>query len=497
MTTTVSQDPKGYYALLGLAPGADVAAVKAAYRARVKSVHPDRAGNAATEEFQRLVEAYNTLRDVVRRAEYDAGRPRGIAEDDLSQPAIPLACSCCGKVTAQPRYIVFHRVKSYLLWARRQRDEGIFCRECAEVAAARASSATWAWGWWSPPGLLLTPVALVRNLFGGTFPKRDNARLLLRQARAFVERGDVDIARSLANQASRFAREPAHRRRIAELRDLTRDAGRSLKNRWRLGGGSFWAQLAPLLALPAVLGMFALIWTKPWNQPVSAGAAGIVVAPAAVGEIRHVAVGELKVRQDPAENAPVISLLDRFTAVTVMEAPVDRQWTQVRTPSGLVGWVPSRALYGGAGGRMKTEWCAENRGAVPEAGDALSRRANGDNRLFIHNDGRFDAVVKLKTPSGATVVSYYVPATYHISVGGIPGGTFLIEFATGTNWSRACGLFTEDMNAARLPFSLTFHHLSAARARTVNGLPEISLVAAPGDAKQPQPIDVDRFLADE
>ncbi|HSV29085.1 MAG TPA: DnaJ domain-containing protein [Candidatus Omnitrophota bacterium] len=497
--TTLSQDPKGYYAVLGLAPGATFGAIKAAYRNRVKSVHPDRNRQAgAAEEFQRLVEAYTILKDVVRRAEYDAGIRHGVPEDDPSAPAIPLACGSCGKVTAQPRYVLFHRVKSFLLWARSQPVEGIFCRDCADHAAVRASTATWAWGWWSPPGLVLTPLALLRNLLGGTMPKRDNARLLLRQARAFVERGDLDIARSLADQAARFARDPAHRKMVEDLRIRTQGAsGRKLKSRWGIGGGAFVAQALPLLALPAVVALFVLIWTKPWNQPVTAGPANIVVKPALIGEIRHVAVGELKVRQDPAENSPVLTLLDRFTTVTVEAAPEDGQWTRVKTPAGVAGWVPSRALYAGSGGRIKTEWCAENRGGRPESGEVLSRRASGDHRLLIRNDGRRDAVVKLKTQAGSTVASYFVPATYHVGIAGIPEGTYLIEFASGSNWSRACGLFVDNMQTARLPFTLTFRPLSAARAATVGAMPEITLVTAPGDVKAPQPITAERFLADE
>lgn len=500
--STISQDPKGYYAVLGLAPGAEPSAIKAAYRERVKEVHPDRNASAgAAEEFQRLSEAYQVLRDMVRRAEYDSTRAAGavgLADDDFNAPAVPLACGTCGKVTAQPRYVIFHRVKSFLLWAKRSRVEGIFCRDCADRAAVRASTATWAWGWWSPPGLVLTPVALLRNLLGGTKPARDNARLLLRQARAFLERDELDIARSLADQAAIYARDSASRQRVEDLRfNAAGTPGRRIKDRWRLGGGVFFAQLLPLVALPVVAGLFVLIWNKPWDAPVSAGAAGIRVVPAELGEIRHVAVDELKVRQAPADAAPVVALLDRFTTATVVAAPEDAQWTKVRTPSGILGWVPSRALYVGTGGTMKTEWCAENQGPRPGAGEALTRRASGDHRLMIHNDGRSDAVVKLKTQAGSTVVSFFVPATFNMVVSGIPEGTYLIEFATGSTWSRACGLFIDDMKALRMPYTLTFRHLSVARAASVSTIPAVTLIAAPGDAKAARIIDGERFIADE
>lgn len=49
------------FALLGLQPTADSEAVKAAYRDRVKEVHPDQGGDG--EEFRRLQEAYTTARE--------------------------------------------------------------------------------------------------------------------------------------------------------------------------------------------------------------------------------------------------------------------------------------------------------------------------------------------------------------------------------------------------------------------------------------------------
>ncbi len=496
--TTPSQDPKGYYAVLGLTPGADLTAIKAAYRSRAKAVHPDRNSSArARDEFQRLVEAYRVLRDVVNRAEYDATGGHPLIEDGDDYPATPFACSICGKITAQPRHIIFHRIRSYVVWARRSRVEGIFCRDCADRAAVQASTATWAWGFWSPPGLLLAPLALIRNLFGGTKPRDQNARLLIRQARAFLALDDVEIARALADQAAQFARISVQKRQIEDVRRATTDSARRMKDRWApWGSGVFVAQALPLAALPVVVVLFVLIGTKPWDRPVASKPAGIVFEPASIGDIRHVAVDDLKLRQAAGEAAPVLTLLDRFTTVQVIDKSAGGEWTEIRIPAGITGWVPRRALYAGPGALDKQEWCGANKGSAPQAGEILVRRATGEHRLLIHNDGRTDAVVKLKTASGTTVVSYFVPATYHIGVGGIPEGTYRIEFATGRAYSRACGLFTEGMQAGVLPFTVTFKSLTAARMRST-ALPEIALVAPPGDAKAPQPLDIERFTRDD
>jgi hypothetical protein len=495
----IARDPKGYYATLGLAPGADAGAIKNAYRSRVKAVHPDRnASKRAREEFQRLIEAYEVLKDVVRRAEYDTTGCESFRDDEPATGA-PIACGTCGAVTAQPRYVVYHKVRSFLVWAKTSTAEGIFCRACADRAAVRASISTWAWGWWSIPGLLLAPLALVRNLLGGTKPRRANTRLLVRQGYAFLERGELELARSLALQAVRFARTPDDSARVEELLHATRDApdNRRLKARWRLGGGVFLAQALPLLALPVTAGVFALIAARPWDQPVTSPVAPIVMQPAKSGEIRHVAVDSLKVRMAPLPGAPVLTLLDRFATVEVAADPANPEWVKVRTPAGIDGYVESRSLYAGPGGRFKEQWCAENRGAQPTAGEILTRRVSGDHRLLVHNEGRRDGVVKLKTLAGNTVTSFYVPATYHIGIGGIPEGVYRIEFATGSRYSRGCGVFLDDMQASVLPVTLTFKYQSVGAARSLTKIAEVSLAPAADEPVQPQPLSADRFAADD
>ncbi|MEJ7583308.1 MAG: J domain-containing protein [Acidimicrobiales bacterium] len=49
-------------ALLGVEPSSQPAAVRAAWRSRIRTRHPDRAGPQATDEAARLNEAYALLR---------------------------------------------------------------------------------------------------------------------------------------------------------------------------------------------------------------------------------------------------------------------------------------------------------------------------------------------------------------------------------------------------------------------------------------------------
>lgn len=62
-----------YYALLGVSRESDEVAIKRAYLARAKQLHPDlNDGVTAAEEMKALNLAYELLSDPARRAEYDA-----------------------------------------------------------------------------------------------------------------------------------------------------------------------------------------------------------------------------------------------------------------------------------------------------------------------------------------------------------------------------------------------------------------------------------------
>ena len=271
-------DVKGYYGTLGLTPEANAAAVKTAYRARAKEAHPD-AGGSGGEGFHRLAEAYAVLSDADRRADYDAvcvsaGLAREAASRRSPEPEEaaspepeapprrgqrpapePLRCARCGVVSAQPRFVRFHRVVGALNRSHRLVDEGVFCRACANKVALRASLATWLLGWWSlPRGPADTVRALLRNLAGGDMPAARNADMLTQQAHAFAARGRPALAGSLAVQAAGFRHDPS----LAGLIRLAE--GRALKSRWRLGGITFILQALPVGLAVAWLAVRLVAW---------------------------------------------------------------------------------------------------------------------------------------------------------------------------------------------------------------------------------------------
>lgn len=70
-----------YYELLGVGPAASAAEIKSAYRVLAKVMHPDAGGTAGT--FRLLQQAYETLNDPARRADYD----RGVLAEPAPEPA--------------------------------------------------------------------------------------------------------------------------------------------------------------------------------------------------------------------------------------------------------------------------------------------------------------------------------------------------------------------------------------------------------------------------
>ncbi len=78
--------PMDHWAVLGLEPGADAAALKRAFRAQARRWHPDLNGNdpVAEERFKQVNEAYAVLSDPRRRRAWESGSPDqpGGAEQD-------------------------------------------------------------------------------------------------------------------------------------------------------------------------------------------------------------------------------------------------------------------------------------------------------------------------------------------------------------------------------------------------------------------------------
>ena len=89
-----------YYALLGVTPAAGAREIRAAFRHLAKRLHPDVSRlPSAADRFRRVMEAYETLGDPVRRAAYDAAYRSGLS---TPRPAAPTGTYSASGYRAAP-----------------------------------------------------------------------------------------------------------------------------------------------------------------------------------------------------------------------------------------------------------------------------------------------------------------------------------------------------------------------------------------------------------
>jgi DnaJ-domain-containing protein 1 len=249
------KDPSGYYALLGIIETATANEIKAAFRQKAKELHPDRNPSPdSVKQFQHLNEAYKVLSNPDTRARYDtfyAQIPKAETESYQKVAPEPIVCSCCEKVTAQPRYIIFFQVTSFIFLTIRTPIQGVFCPKCAESKAIQSTITTWVFGWWGLPwGLIYSVSTIFHNLFGGSKPNEVNARLLLYQSWVFTTQNKFELARAVAADAQDFAREIKREdeRKILNVAEEllsildTKEPIKRLKNVWSIPNRAFYVQ---------------------------------------------------------------------------------------------------------------------------------------------------------------------------------------------------------------------------------------------------------------
>ena len=127
---------------------------------------------------------------------------------------------------------------------------------------------------------------------------------------------------------------------------------------------------------------------------------------------------------------------------------------EVRLDDGRTGYVQTRRLAAGTGADAHRAACIFNAGLPPRNGEAL-RGGNpagapaASRPVAVHNAGDLPAVFALRTDGGVAQAVYVDPgATVTLAAG---GARYVVEYAVGDLWSRACFAFSAGMRTERLP----------------------------------------------
>lgn len=281
----------------------------------------------------------------------------------------PEPCQCCGKIAAQPRYVVFPTVRGRGFTTLRSTVEGVFCRACADNTALRVVWKNWFLGWWSLPfGPIYTLHALLTIACGGFLPRDRNFHLLLKQARAFLMRDQQALAHGLAVQANGYAASAQEKSLVAGLlRAAPAVRGLKLRNKWL---GLSWARagqvVPPLLALGLLsVGINEISALRLWQErdmPPVASSPDIDPPQALrslldegldrpmllrTGRIYEVTTPFLPLRTGPGTGYRKRTELEIGTSVLVTENAPEGGWVRVLTAEGESGFVAGRYLTPG------------------------------------------------------------------------------------------------------------------------------------------------------
>jgi hypothetical protein len=182
-----------FYSILGLEKSASLRDIKAAYRVLAKKYHPDvNKSAAAARQMQSVTEAYETLGDPIKRAEYDQIREMGGGSAQVaSEQSVHVACKKCGKVDSTLRVSTITTVWSFVFFSTYRGWSQILCAKCRVLESLKFNLQVLFFGWWGIPwGIIWTIVFFIKNAMGGHQPRENNAVLLATVGKNLIDAGD-------------------------------------------------------------------------------------------------------------------------------------------------------------------------------------------------------------------------------------------------------------------------------------------------------------------
>jgi hypothetical protein len=208
-------------------------------------------------------------------------------------------------------------------------------------------------------------------------------------------------------------------------------------------------------------------------------------------------VGEVKssVLAEPRATAPVLATIRPFENFYVVADRGVEGYERVVTMRGTVGFMPKSSVIRGDGIADLRGRCFPFGPVSLTNGTVFRKIRVGPHTLKTTNGLSSDAVVKVREITGSTVLSFYVAAGNEVTVDRVPEGTFIIEFATGRDFSPVCGYFLSNMSSRRFINSESFETQTRANSRYTSVL-EITLNPVVGGTARTVSTDDSRFDRD-
>lgn len=328
------------YAIMGITSKANVEEIKSAYHTKVKKVHPDKnQSDSAQKQFLELTNAYKILADPEKKFIYDLLK---IFEDcEFLDEKIP-CCQLCKMPKDHLRFIIFKEVIREKLTPNLKRTKGIFCLNCANLIAVKASMRTWLSGiWLFPFGTFLSLIALINNMKGGQKPNKLNSRLLINYAHHLIKRGELARAKSIIRSALDFTKTPKQYNVLKDLLYHLKTV-KEKKISWSKFNSAFWIQITPFL----ILSMFFLIMLYFYNPPNFSGSfyknhqlyeqeslkvINLPDDPSDQNLIYDVFAEGVNLHQGPGINFGIIELLNKGQKVRITGLVPGTLWVKIKT----------------------------------------------------------------------------------------------------------------------------------------------------------------------
>ena len=294
------------YAVLGVDQTASQQEIRRAYVKLIKQCHPDVNDDkmAATEMTKMLNEAYEVLRDPVRRIEYDnllrlraaenvqednyeeeyedeheevaypdsssSGSVGATTSDNRSERAAPVIHYCCESCSRQDetiRVTVFLWVVSVVFMTFKRGWGKILCSRCRIRYSLLFNIEVLCLGWWGFPwGIIFSIEALCRNLIGGIQPPENNAALLGALAYELYTKGHYSRAYNYAALSYRIKADPKTKELLDYLSQFKKPAEKESIGRRIFKVNPAWYNIALLIIVVAAIIEVSQVDTEKWRS---------------------------------------------------------------------------------------------------------------------------------------------------------------------------------------------------------------------------------------